>query len=137
MARVAGDVLLANLMSRTVDPVFGILAVVSKNLRVDVLRGGQSSCLLSVTLKFPSFNFLFSASGDADFAVDTSRSLTEEVVLSGYVARVTRKVFSGPSFRSLFRGESACSCLLERLVCHLLFIFSLELSTRLKYSSKI
>lgn len=40
MASVARYVLLANLVSRTVDPVLGVTAVVAEDIRVDLLGGG-------------------------------------------------------------------------------------------------
>lgn len=115
---VAWNVLLAHLVGGAVNPILGVPAVISKNLRVDFFRGWQRGGLLSVTLELHAVDLLSSAASNANFAINASSSLTKEVVLSGHVTSVPRQVLSGPSARLLL-GEVASIFRLECLVRHL------------------
>ena len=123
MTCVTWYVLLADLVSRAVDPVFGISAMVAKNFRVNFLGSRQSRCLLLVPLKLHPVDLFSSSTRNTDFTIDAAGSLAKEIVFSGNMARVAGEVFPCPSSWSLVRGEAAGSCLLECLVCHLLIYF--------------
>ena len=90
MACVSRNVLLTNLMSGPVDPVFGVAATITKNFLVYILRSRKRGCLLLMTLKLHAINFFSAATSDADFAVDAARSLAKQVVLGGDMTSVPR-----------------------------------------------
>jgi len=85
---VTGDVLLADLVSRAVDPVFGISAMVAKNFRINFLGSRQSRCLLFVPFKLHPVDFFSPTACNTDFTIDAAGSLAKEIVFSGNVARV-------------------------------------------------
>ncbi len=97
MSGVAGDVLLANLVSGPIDPVFGVTAMVSEDIWIYFLGGGQSGSLLPVAFELHAINLLPAATSNADFTVDAARSLTKEIVLGGNVTGVARQILASPA----------------------------------------
>jgi len=70
LARVAGDVLLADLVSGAADPVHCVLRAAPVHVGVDVLAGGQLSHLLLVASQLEHVKLVGVATGLADLAVD-------------------------------------------------------------------
>lgn len=81
-------------MGRATNPVHRVLAVVTVDFAVYVLRRWQVALLLSVALLLQTFMARHVASGQADFSVYAAGRFAEHDALGGHEAGVAWQVLS-------------------------------------------
>lgn len=97
LACVTWDVLLANLVGRTTDPVDTRPGAVAIDVGVNVLACWETACLLKMAGQLQSVELGRSTPGENDLSVDRARSLSEDSLLGGNEACVARQVLSSKS----------------------------------------
>jgi hypothetical protein len=93
---VAWHMLSADVVGGSTDPVGAELAPVSEDIFVHLARNWQIGSVVHGLLQGQTSHVLFNAARFANFFVNGSGGLSEEVVPEGHMASVARQVLAGP-----------------------------------------